>query len=190
VLGKRRSSSGRPFQVEGPTTEKAQFCLVKVRAKGRWRRPWSDERRDREPIGQITLIIALYYEFAIIFICSHDRSFMWHGGQNTVTRHFWRSYLIVFYTASASKYFVQNQNILFLTEVMLVWLEQKNAQKFMICHKIIILDNLNFITLKLLWAIKSFIRYQIKQTALKSGYNCTTYAKFKNTRWIKELQTQ
>src|SRR6218665_389315 len=70
VLGKRRSSSGRPFQVEGPTTEKAQFCLVKVRAKGRWRRPWSDERRDREPIGQITLIIALYYEFAIIFICS------------------------------------------------------------------------------------------------------------------------
>src|SRR6218665_3005992 len=36
VLGKRRSSSGRPFQVEGPTTEKARFCLMEVRAK--WRR--------------------------------------------------------------------------------------------------------------------------------------------------------
>src|SRR6218665_1206833 len=53
VLGKRQSSSGRPFQVEGPTTEKARFCLMEERAKGRRRRPWSDERRDRELIGQM-----------------------------------------------------------------------------------------------------------------------------------------
>ena len=32
VLGKRRSSRGRPFQVEGPTAEKTG--LVEVRAKG------------------------------------------------------------------------------------------------------------------------------------------------------------
>src|SRR6218665_2401944 len=29
-----RSSGGRPFQVEGPPTEKARICLVEVRAKG------------------------------------------------------------------------------------------------------------------------------------------------------------
>src|ERR1043165_7033420 len=39
VLGKRRSSRGRPFQVEGPTTKKARFCIVEVRAKGTSRRP-------------------------------------------------------------------------------------------------------------------------------------------------------
>jgi len=54
VLGKRRSSRGKPFQIEGPTTEKARFCIMKVRAKGTRRRPCSDERRDREPIAQRT----------------------------------------------------------------------------------------------------------------------------------------
>src|ERR1043165_10141682 len=48
VLGKRRSSRGRPFQVEGPTAKKARFCIVEVRARGTSRRPCSDERRDRE----------------------------------------------------------------------------------------------------------------------------------------------
>ena len=38
VLGKRRSSGGRPFQVEGPTTEKARFCLMEVWAKRTRRR--------------------------------------------------------------------------------------------------------------------------------------------------------
>jgi len=47
VLEKRGSLEGRPFQVEGPTTEIAWFCLVKVRAKGTRKRPccwdeWSD----------------------------------------------------------------------------------------------------------------------------------------------------
>jgi len=31
-------------------------------------------------------------------------------------------YSIIFYTASASKYISQNQNVLLLTEVILVWL--------------------------------------------------------------------
>jgi len=34
VLLQMRSSEARPFQVEGPTTEKAQICLVEVQAKG------------------------------------------------------------------------------------------------------------------------------------------------------------
>src|SRR5688572_27506562 len=32
--GCRRSSRGRPFQIIGPATEKARFCIVAVRAKG------------------------------------------------------------------------------------------------------------------------------------------------------------
>src|SRR6218665_317183 len=51
VLLKMRSSEGRPFQVEGPTTEKARICLVEVRAKGTRRRPCWDERSDRELIA-------------------------------------------------------------------------------------------------------------------------------------------
>src|SRR6218665_767508 len=46
-----RSSEGRPFQVEGPTTEKTRICLVEVRAKGTRRRPCWDERSDRELIA-------------------------------------------------------------------------------------------------------------------------------------------
>src|ERR1700733_2151733 len=48
-LGRRRSPRGNPFQVEGPRTEKARFCLIEVRANGTWRRPCSDERSDLEP---------------------------------------------------------------------------------------------------------------------------------------------
>src|SRR6218665_1719013 len=51
VLLKMRSSGGRPFQVEGPTTEKARICSVEVRAKEtRWRPCWG-ERSDRELIA-------------------------------------------------------------------------------------------------------------------------------------------
>src|ERR1700735_3175485 len=42
-LGRRRSSRGSPFQVEGPRTEKARFCLMEVRANGTWRRPCSED---------------------------------------------------------------------------------------------------------------------------------------------------
>src|SRR5688572_23330382 len=38
-----------PFQREGPTTEKARFCLVAVRAKGTMSTPRSVERRERRP---------------------------------------------------------------------------------------------------------------------------------------------
>src|SRR5688572_5369326 len=34
VLGRERRTRGRPFQVEGPTTENARLCLVEVRARG------------------------------------------------------------------------------------------------------------------------------------------------------------
>src|SRR6218665_954546 len=51
VLLKMRSSEGRPFQVEGPTTEKARICLVEVWAKWTRRRPCWDERSDRELIA-------------------------------------------------------------------------------------------------------------------------------------------
>ena len=55
------------------------------------------------------------------------------------------------------------------------------------CDTIAILCNHYFIILKLLLAIKGFILYQIKQTALKSGYNFTSYGKFTDTRWNEEL---
>jgi len=38
--------------------------------------------------------------------------------------------------------------------------------------------------------IKGFILFQIKQTALKSGYKFTSYGKFMGTRQIEELKTQ
>ena len=45
ALGKILSWEGSPFQIEGPTTEKARFCLAEVRAKGTRRRPCWDEMR-------------------------------------------------------------------------------------------------------------------------------------------------
>src|SRR6218665_532523 len=42
------------------------------------------------------------------------------GAQNTSFVIFGFFYLVIFDTASASKYFLQNQNILFLTELMLL----------------------------------------------------------------------
>jgi|SRR6218665_3310805 len=65
---------------------------------------------------------------------------------------------------------------------------KKSNKKFKIFHVIIIIRNHYFITLKLFWAIKGFILYQIKQTALKSGFNCTTYGKLTETSGIEEFQ--
>src|SRR6218665_1943949 len=48
VLGSERIEKGRPFQIEGPATAKARFCLVEVRANGTRRRLRSAERRERE----------------------------------------------------------------------------------------------------------------------------------------------
>src|SRR6218665_1591451 len=48
VLGSEQIDKGKPFQIEGPTTAKARFCLVEVRANGTRRRPCSAERRERE----------------------------------------------------------------------------------------------------------------------------------------------
>jgi len=53
----------------------------------------------------------------------------------------------------------------------------------------IVLHNNYFISLKLFWAIRGFILYQIKQMALKLGYNFTKYGKLMGTSWIDELQT-
>src|SRR5688572_11634539 len=47
--GCRCSSRGRPFQIIGPATEKARFCIVAVRAKGTIKTPFSAERRRRRP---------------------------------------------------------------------------------------------------------------------------------------------
>jgi len=40
-----------------------------------------------------------------------------------------RSWLFYSITASASKYFLHNQNILFLTEAILIWSEQSKSEK-------------------------------------------------------------
>jgi len=90
---------------------------------------------------------------------------------------------------------LQYRNILYITEVILLWLEQqknwkKSNKKFKIFCVFIIVRNHYFVILKLFLVIKGFILYQIKQTALKSGCNFTTYGKFTDTRWIEELQTR
>ena len=56
-------------------------------------------------------------------------SHMWHRDPKPITCRFWLFCWIIFYIASASKYFLQNQNISFLTEVILVWLEQSKKWK-------------------------------------------------------------
>src|SRR6218665_600382 len=93
-------------------------------------------------------------------------------------------YCITFCTASASKYLLQYQTILFLTEVRLEHLirtikkVKKWIKKVKIFRVIIIVLNHYVIVLKLLRVIKGFIIYPIKQTALKSGYCFITYGKF------------
>jgi len=67
---------------------------------------------------------------------------------------------------------------------------KKLNKKFNIFHVIIILCNYHFIILKFFSAIKGFILHQIKQTALRSGYNFTPHGKFTDTNWIEELQTR
>jgi len=51
------------------------------------------------------------------------------GTQNPLLVVFGFFYFTIFYTASASKYLLQNQNILSLTEVTLIWLEQSKNWK-------------------------------------------------------------
>ena len=92
---------------------------------------------------------------------------MWHRGPKPVACRFWLFYWIIICTAFASKYFLQYQNILFLTEVILVWLEQskkwkKLNKKFKIFRVIIIVRSHYFIILKLPLVIKGFILYQIR----------------------------
>jgi len=67
---------------------------------------------------------------------------------------------------------------------------KKLNTKFKIFRVIIIVRNHYFVILKLFRVIKDFILYQIKQMALKSGYNFTIYGKFMDTSWIKEMQTR
>ena len=69
--------------------------------------------------------------------------------------------------------------MLFLTEIIIAWLEQsrkrnKLNKKFKIFRVIIIVRNHYFIILKLFRVIKGFILYHIKQTSLTSGYNFVT----------------
>ena len=112
---------------------------------------------------------------------------MWHRGPKLVTCRFWLFYSVIFYTASASKYILQNQNILFLTEVINTHLI-RTVKKFKTFRVIMILRNHYFIILKLFQAIKFCILNQIRQTALKSSYNFTTYGKFMDTMiWCHHL---
>ena len=48
-LGNRRISSGRPFQTEGPTTEKAQRWRVEILARGTRSSRLEAERRTLRP---------------------------------------------------------------------------------------------------------------------------------------------
>ena len=99
--------------------------------------------------------------------------YLWHRESKPVSCRFWLFYSIIFYTASASNYFLQNQNILFLTEVIFVWFEQsikwKNWIKSNIFRVVIILHNHYFIILKLFLVINGFILCQRKETAFLHG---------------------
>jgi len=55
---------------------------------------------------------------------------------------------------------------------------------------IIIVRNHYFTILKLSSFIKGFILYQMKQAALKSGYNFTTYGKFMDTSELKNCKLE
>jgi len=89
---------------------------------------------------------------------------------------------------TGSKYLVSNWSYTRLSRT--IKKVKKSNKKFKICCVILILCNYHFIILNLFWAIKGFILYQIKQTALKSGYNFSTSNKFTDTSWIEELQKQ
>jgi len=94
---------------------------------------------------------------------------------------------------------IQNQNILFLTEVILVWLEnskkrKKSNKRLKVFRVIKIIRNHFFIQYseiipgnKGLYSVSN--KTNSKVTALKSDYNFTTYGKFTDTSWIEELQT-
>jgi len=64
-----------------------------------------------------------------MYTTAHQAVSMWHRGSKPVACRFWLSYSVIFHTASASKYSLYNQNILFLTEVILVSLEHSKREK-------------------------------------------------------------
>ena len=113
--------------------------------------------------------------------------------QGLKTRHFqlfiqsYSSLQLLQNTFTGSKYLVSNWSYSRL--IRTIKKVKKSNKKFKIFCVIIILCNHYFIILNLFLAIKSFILCQIKQTALKLGYNFTTYSKFTNTGWINKLQT-
>ena len=67
---------------------------------------------------------------------------------------------------------------------------KKLNKKFLIFHVIIIVRNHLFLILKLFWAIKGFILYQTKQTALKSGYDFKSYDKFTEPAVLKNCKAE
>jgi len=67
---------------------------------------------------------------------------------------------------------------------------KKLNKKFKIFRVIILACNHHFIILKLFLVIKVFILYQIKQTALKSGHNFTTYANSQTPAELKNCKLE
>ena len=68
-------------------------------------------------------LLSVLATLGIVWICWPK--YLWQRGPKSVACRLWLFHLIILYIASASKYIWQNKNILFLTEVILVWLEQK-----------------------------------------------------------------
>ena len=95
----------------------------------------------------------------------------------------WICFKILF---TESKYLVSNWSY----KTRLIWTIKKVKKWLKSLWFFIIIRNHCFIILKLFCNITGFILDQIKQTALKSGYNFTTYGKFTDTSWIEELQTR
>ena len=88
-----------------------------------------------------------------------------------------------------SEYLVSNWSYTHLIRAIKTWKKKFKIFRSFVSSYILLRNNY-FIILKLFRAIKGFLLYQIKQTALISGYNFTSYGKFTNTRWIEELQAR
>ena len=102
-----------------------------------------------------TSAIAEHHHPSVYFIVSKVpiTGYVTQGPKPIVACRFWLFYSIIFYTASASKYFLQNKNILFLIEIILIWLiktmknVKKSNKKFRIFRVTIIVHNHYFLFL-------------------------------------------
>ena len=73
-IGKIRSWEGSPFQIEGPTTEKARLCLVEVRANGTSSSSYSSSSSSLLPLLRYLRLLPLFSSYPLLLISSSASS--------------------------------------------------------------------------------------------------------------------